>query len=266
PFYLDHITLFGLLRWRLASLTDHSLIKSYGCYYIFKSIVNGPNNTVNALGTSNNPTALERFWADWNQRMTDGVIPQGLVPTAKNIGFLIGSFAVNFFGAFFEPFFASSLIEILPMRVREGDWIGDWMENHTVQALPISFEIVLRDNDLFLGLNYFRTPSALLDVTNEVNAVSSASAGTLASAEFDLKVAKSKVLSYIDPAAFFGMHYSIGVAAFGQNNNIGNFAFDDYWSSNEFDNDQAWAVSFNNGSSNFKLKGETARVRSIRAF
>ena len=40
PFYLDHITLFGLLRWRLASLTDHSLIKSYGCYYIFKSIVN----------------------------------------------------------------------------------------------------------------------------------------------------------------------------------------------------------------------------------
>lgn len=62
------------------------------------------------------------------------------------------------------------------------------------------------------------------------------------------------------------MHYSIGVAAFGQNNNIGNFAFDDYWSSNEFDNDQAWAVSFNNGSSNFKLKGETARVRAIRAF
>ena len=61
------------------------------------------------------------------------------------------------------------------------------------------------------------------------------------------------------------MFYSIGPAAFGDNNNLGNFAFDNYWSSNDFDSDQAWVVSFNSGVAEFKLKSETARVRAIRA-
>ncbi len=62
------------------------------------------------------------------------------------------------------------------------------------------------------------------------------------------------------------LYYSIGTAGFGDNFNLGNFAYENYWTSNDFDNDQAWCLNFSSGVSSVKLKGETARVRPIRAF
>ena len=61
------------------------------------------------------------------------------------------------------------------------------------------------------------------------------------------------------------MYSTIGYG--GPEGNIGGFEYDWYWSSSEYDNDSAWSVNFNNGStSNYSYKPHTHRVRVIRAF
>ncbi len=58
-------------------------------------------------------------------------------------------------------------------------------------------------------------------------------------------------------------------AAFVVNTILGNtngFQFDDYWNSTEYDNIFAWMLAFNYGSSNFRVKSATFRVRAVRRF
>jgi hypothetical protein len=52
----------------------------------------------------------------------------------------------------------------------------------------------------------------------------------------------------------------------GSEGDIGGFNSNFYWSSSEFDNYFAWSVNFDNGGSGLPYKGDTGRVRVIRAF
>ena len=47
---------------------------------------------------------------------------------------------------------------------------------------------------------------------------------------------------------------------------VGGFANDNYWSSSEFDNNNAWNQNFNNGNQNDNNKNNTLRVRAVRGF
>jgi len=47
---------------------------------------------------------------------------------------------------------------------------------------------------------------------------------------------------------------------------VGGFASDNYWSSSENDNNNAWNQNFNNGNQNNDNKNNTNRVRAVRGF
>ncbi len=47
---------------------------------------------------------------------------------------------------------------------------------------------------------------------------------------------------------------------------VGGFANDNYWSSTEYDANNAWNQNFNNGNQNNTNKNNTFRVRAVRGF
>ena len=47
---------------------------------------------------------------------------------------------------------------------------------------------------------------------------------------------------------------------------VGGFANNNYWSSTENDNNNAWKQNFNNGNQNNNNKNNTNRVRAVRGF
>ena len=53
---------------------------------------------------------------------------------------------------------------------------------------------------------------------------------------------------------------------FNQRTVVGGFAVDNYWSSSEFDINLAWNQGFTSGSQFGTNKGNTLRVRAVRAF
>tara|TARA_B110000240_G_scaffold117656_1_gene131717 strand:+ start:116 stop:361 length:246 start_codon:yes stop_codon:yes gene_type:complete len=48
--------------------------------------------------------------------------------------------------------------------------------------------------------------------------------------------------------------------------NVGNFSNEDYWSSTEYDNEDAWTQYFWNGDQWHDYKNSTYAVRAVRAF
>jgi hypothetical protein len=183
-------------------------------YYVYRGIArdsffDGTNiYTATAPGNS---AALTKFWLDWNLIATD--LSLG-TPTQENIGY-IGGLTVPGTTAI-ATYFAQNTGGVRAMRVSAGDWFGDWMAKPIVgnTLTSISFEIILENDVLALDLNYFKTDTAIIDVSTEVAAVASTSGSAQDQAKFDLKVARSKVLAYADPAAFFGMYYKQGIEAF----------------------------------------------------
>lgn len=62
------------------------------------------------------------------------------------------------------------------------------------------------------------------------------------------------------------MHKNIGRGAAAPLTNVGNFGLGYYWSSSEFDYENAWAEGFSTGAQGRHLKNETHNVRAIRTF
>lgn len=88
---------------------------------------------------------------------------------------------------------------VSPILVKEGEWIADFSSID-----KIKFEIILDvdklnnpsfDNEINLG--YLRKGEHEIDVTNLTG--------------FTKRAKQELILSYIDPCAFFGMHYDLGV-------------------------------------------------------
>lgn len=52
----------------------------------------------------------------------------------------------------------------------------------------------------------------------------------------------------------------------GANSGVGGFATDDYWSSSEYDANYAWYQDFGDDNQNYYDKGNSYRVRAVRAF
>jgi hypothetical protein len=78
-------------------------------------------------------------------------------------------------------------------RVTEGMWIGDF-----ATSAKIGFEIVLETNlTLDSKLKIFRASSRSIETGSTIG--------------LELRKIKDLILSFIDPAAFFGMHYQVGV-------------------------------------------------------
>lgn len=181
-------------------------------YYVYRNILK--NSLINAsdeivASDPGNSEFLLRFWENWaNFKALPGnsALPD---PTPKVFGFDASMVA----DTLIESVFDSSDAEIKPIKVIEGEWIGEFSGNAT-----LSFEIITNsdywynqpDNPDFLrfDLKYFRLDKHIVDVTSVAP-----TAGTLSATEeaFKRRVRREEILAYVDPAAFYGMHYKIGV-------------------------------------------------------
>ncbi|MDD6356614.1 MAG: hypothetical protein PUG15_00750 [Bacteroidales bacterium] len=92
-----------------------------------------------------------------------------------------------------ESIYDNTQTDIRALFVKEGEWIGN-----AGTQFPISLEIITTDNsNVIVDLNYLRAENFVLDVTGLTG--------------LELKSKKEQLLSFIDPAAFFGIHYDAGV-------------------------------------------------------
>lgn len=85
----------------------------------------------------------------------------------------------------------ADLKDAKPFVVDYGMWLGDF------QSGEIGFEIVLEEGDVVYPISYLRADNYEVDGTT----------GNV----FEKKSKKEEILNFIDPAAFYGLHYDVGV-------------------------------------------------------
>lgn len=130
---------------------------------------------------------ITRLWQEWDAYNTT-LTPPFPDPTPKAFGYdtaLSGSLRV-------EEVFDNSK-DAKPMLVTEGEWIGNFASSH-----EIGIDVVTDTDRFDLTLAICRTGGHTIDV------------GSLSG--FPLRAAREQILSFVDPAALFGLHYDRGIS------------------------------------------------------
>ena len=164
-------------------------------YYIYRGIKRDSfftGGNFNAEDPGNTDT-VSNMWADWHANVASN--PDPLAPS--DLGFdatLAGTTPV-------EEVFGNSLVTLsgAPLRARqvvEGEWIGTFGFSQ-----KICFEVIVEAELLNLNLEYARKSKVQIDIS--------------ALTAHALRCEKEKILAFVDPAALFGMHFSVGVKGFG---------------------------------------------------
>ena len=156
-------------------------------YFVYRgllkdSFINGANVTPQAIGNSE---FIAKFWETWNNYKGEQNLPD---PTPESFGYdnsLAGSLAI-------ENIYDNSQESVRPLFVKEGEWIGNFGS-----TFEIGLEIITEDDNLTLDLDFLRAEKFQINVTNLSGLA--------------LKAEREKILSFIDPAAFFGLHYEEGI-------------------------------------------------------
>jgi hypothetical protein len=137
---------------------------------------------------------LQRFWKDvdsWNAHLAPS---NQTSPTPKSLGYdnsLLGTLDI-------EKIFDNSQIDTRAIFVKEGEWIADFaFQDSYGNPVKIGFEIIMETDSLTLDLNYLRASNYQIEITTE--------------SDLELRAKRDLILSYIDPAAFFGLHYDAGI-------------------------------------------------------
>jgi len=138
--------------------------------------------------STGNNEFIKKFWEDFEKWKISTNQPNAEPPTPHYFGYdnsisgteLIDSIYRNKFEARAYP-------------VAEGTWIGDFTEQN-----KIGIDIILSGKEFEPDLNYLRAEKYNSDLSGISN-------------EFDSRAKKEEIYNFLDPAAFFGYHYSYGV-------------------------------------------------------
>ena len=138
---------------------------------------------------------LKRIWKDIEEFRINFNLPNYPDPVPKDFGYdetLSNTIEI-------EKLFDNSQSVTFPIYIKEGEWIGNFGNSK-----KIGFEIILETNNLEIpsfnnqiNLEYLRKENHTIDVSSLSG--------------FEKRAKQELVLSYIDPCAFFGLHYDIGV-------------------------------------------------------
>jgi hypothetical protein len=96
-----------------------------------------------------------------------------------------------------ENIFNQSKPIIKPVYVKEGEWFGDFTKDH-----KIGFEIICETDKINVSLGFVRKEKTTIDTVVGGNTLTGLA----------LRSKREEILSFIDPAAFFGSHSSKGVS------------------------------------------------------
>lgn len=167
-------------------------------YYVYRGIlkdsfIDGTAIKAETLAPEN--SFLKRVWADIASFKTNTNQPNLPNPSPKIFGF--DDAIANMVNV--AQLYDNSQADTRAIYVKEGEWIGNF------GITQIGFEIILEtkhfnvaDFNNQLDLYYLRKANHSIDVTGL--------------AGFDKRAKQELILTYIDPCAFFGMHYHTGVA------------------------------------------------------
>jgi len=162
-----------------------------------------------------NSEFINKFHFNWNLSLPIRGLAPGTVPDPRVIGFH-EDLATNltYRAYWLEEFFNSSastntfIQDFAAVKVREGEWIGNVLAGNEFE-----FEIVTDTENMPINLEYAEYNAFQIDATlNPINP---------ANVTLTALTAREKVLNYIDPAAFFGMHFEGGVRLFSAYTNSG---------------------------------------------
>lgn len=159
-------------------------------YFVYRgllksSFISGTDITPQA---TSNSEFIARFWTDWNNYKTNTNQTTLTDPTPQTFCFdnsLAGTLNI-------EKIYDNSQTDLRALLVKEGEWFGDFGS-----SFKIGFEIITEADNLILDLDFLRAEKFQIDVTSLTGLA--------------LRAKRELVLSFIDPAAFFGLHYDVGV-------------------------------------------------------
>ncbi|MCK9481727.1 MAG: hypothetical protein M0R38_08220 [Bacteroidia bacterium] len=161
-------------------------------YYIYRGILKSSlisGNDITPADISNNEL-IARFW-DENENHPD--------PKAYLIGFdnsLPDSTDIE------DILLCTVSGTVEPIYVKEGEWFGDFGGTHETEKHPIDFEVLI-DNaeEVITTLGYLRNGFYNSDTSKyQVNVTSKSN--------LEKRRIREQILSFIDPAALFGMFYN----------------------------------------------------------
>jgi hypothetical protein len=168
-------------------------------YYIYRGINRDSffsGGSFNAEGTGNTDT-VRKMWEDWHANVATS--PDPIVP--GQLGFdasLAGTVHI-------EETFGNARAPLRARQVSEGEWIGMFGS-----IKPICFEVIVEAELLDLTMEYARKSKVQIDIS-AMTAIASPTPAQVHA----LRCEKEKILAFVDPAALFGMHFSVGVSGFG---------------------------------------------------
>lgn len=158
---------------------------------------------------ASNTAFIAKLWADWNAYKTNTNQPSGTPdPTPESFGFRDDLSNSTNRVHLVEEYFNSSnsantaINDFQAIKVTEGQWIGN-----VAAGTTIDFEIITDTSHMVIDLAYVQLSKQVIDATAAVINHATPTTPPIATRE--------KVLNYIDPAAFFGMHFNIGVTVDG---------------------------------------------------
>ena len=137
--------------------------------------------------TGSNTETIARLWETWENYKISSNQPALADPSPQCFGYdnsLADSLNI-------ESIYDNSQ-DVRPLHVQSGEWIGNFGNE-----FPIGFEIITDNDKITIDLDYLRAEKTVLDTSGLTG--------------LELKAKREQVLSFIDPAAFFGIHYGVGV-------------------------------------------------------
>lgn len=161
-------------------------------YFVYRGLLKNSfiSGTAITPQAATNSEFIERLWTEWNDYKTNTNQPTLTDPTPQTFGYddtLAGTLDI-------ENIYDNSQTDVQALLVKEGEWIGDFGS-----SFKIGFEIITQSDNLILDLDFLRSEKYQVDVSGSF------------STPFEKRAAREQILSFIDPAAFFGLHYDSGI-------------------------------------------------------
>jgi hypothetical protein len=160
-------------------------------YFVYRGILKSSliidDDTIVTEASTNNEF-IARLWQDHNHFKTEFNLPNLTNPTPKVFGYDNSlSVSLNI-----EKIYGNSQEDTQSLLVKQGEWFGDFATTH-----KIGIEIFTSNERTTIDLTYLRKEKHQIDTTGLTN--------------LELRAKKEEILSFIDPASFWGLHYDYGV-------------------------------------------------------